>query len=435
MKRLEQLSDAEWRASAAARDIWWRSRGAETSAKLAAIIADPQTPLAELPRYFRALDFQPNEPLQAVVADLAFVEHAGLSPEQATLVRAEALNRLEGCDLSQDAARLAALDQALDACRGTEQFVRLTDKFHASHRFAELLTLAQGEAASQLAVDALAVLYASEQCKPEGLFDLALRSDDAELVAQTLAAMATAADPRGNELLMALALDADRPLAARRGAVKALGANAAGAEQLLQLAQRQEFPEQLKEAWAAALATAPSPEIRTQAATIFPAPPTKDSTPLPSLAELVDAQGDAERGKVVFNTTGTCRNCHQVNGDGTEVGPDLSEIGAKLARQAMLESILYPSAAISHNFEHWVVLTDDGLVHSGLLVSETADELKLKDEKGIVRTIPMATIEERSKAETSLMPADIQKLMTAGELVDLVEYLSTLKERRGVRSE
>jgi putative heme-binding domain-containing protein len=348
------------------------------------------------------------------------------------LVRAEALNRLEGCDLSQDAARLAALDQTLDACRGTEQFVRLTDKFRASHRFAELLTLAQGEAASQLAVDALAVLYASEQCRPEGLFDLALRSDDAELVSQTLAAMATAADPRGNELLLALALDADRPLAARRAAVKALGANAAGAEQLLQLAQRQEFPEQLKEAWAAALAAAPLPEIRTQAAALFPAPPTKDSTPLPSLAELVDSTGDAERGKVVFNATGTCRNCHQVNGDGTEVGPDLSEIGKKLARPAMFESILYPSAAISHNFENWVVLTDDGLVHGGLLVSETADELKLKDEKGIVRSIPTATIEEKSKSEASLMPADIQKLMTAAELVDLVEYLSTLKERRSV---
>ena len=430
LKRLEQLSDVDWRTSAAARDIWWRSRGAETSARLATIIADPQTPLAELPRYFRALDFQSREAMQAAVEGLAFDDLAGLSAEQAMLVRAEALNRLEGCDLSQDAARLAALDQALDACRGTEQFVRLTDKFRASHRFAELLTLAQGEAASQLAVDALAVLYASEQCRPEGLFDRALRSDDAELVSQTLAAMTTAADPRGNELLLALALDADRPLAARRGAVKALGANAAGAEQLLQLAQRQEFPEQLKEAWAAALAAAPSPEIRTQAAAIFPAPPTKDSTPLPSLAELVEATGDAERGRVVFNATGTCRNCHQVNGDGTEVGPDLSEIGKKLARPAMFESILYPSAAISHNFENWVVLTDDGLVHGGLLVSETEGELKLKDEKGIVRTIPAATIEEKSKSEASLMPADIQKLMTAAELVDLVEYLTTLKERR-----
>jgi len=434
LKRLEQLSNAEWRASAAARDIWWRSRGAETSARLAAIIADPQTPLAELPRYFRALDFQANEPLQAAVAELAFGEHAKLSPEQSALVRAEAFSRLAGCDLSQDAARMAVLDQLLDGCRGTEQFVRLVDKFRVAPRFGELLSLAQANASSQLAVDALAVLYASDQSRPERLFDLALRSDDEELVAQTLAAMTTAADPRGNDLLLALALDGDRPLAARRGAVKALGANAAGAAELLQIAQREEHPEQLKEAWAAALGTAPTPEVRTAAAAIFPAPPTKDSTPLPSLAELVEAQGDAERGKVVFNTTGTCRNCHQVNGDGTEVGPDLSEIGAKLARQAMFESILYPSAAISHNFEHWVVLTDDGLMHNGLLVSETAGELRLKDEKGIVRTIPTATIEERSKAETSLMPADIQKLMTAGELVDLVEYLSTLKERRGVRS-
>lgn len=424
-----------WHASPAARDVWWRSRGAETSAKLAAIIADPQTPLAELPRYFRALDFQTHEPLQAAVAGLAFDEHASLSAEQATLVRAEALNRLDGCDLSQDAARLAALDKTLDACRGTGQFVRLVEKFRTLHRFAELLTLAQEAAESQLAVDSLAVLYSHEQCQAGGLLDLALRSDDAELVAQTLVAMATAADPRGNELLLALALNDARPLAARRGAVKALGANAAGAEKVLAIAQRREYPEQLKEAWAATLGAATTPEIRTAAAAIFPAPPTKDSTPLPSLAELVEAHGDAERGKVVFSTTGTCRNCHQVNSDGTEVGPDLSEIGAKLARQAMFESILYPSAAISHNFEQWVVLTDDGLMHSGLLVSETDSELRLKDDKGIVRTIPLATVEERSRSEASLMPAEIQKLMTAGELVDLVEYLSTLKERRGVRSE
>ena len=91
--------------------------------------------------------------------------------------------------------------------------------------------------------------------------------------------------------------------------------------------------------------------MRDVAATIFPPPPTKDSTPLPPLRALIEMKGDGERGKVAFNTIGTCAKCHQVDGEGKDIGPDLSVIGDKLARQAMFESILYPSAAISHNFE------------------------------------------------------------------------------------
>ena len=37
-------------------------------------------------------------------------------------------------------------------------------------------------------------------------------------------------------------------------------------------------------------------------------------------------------------------------------------------------------------------------------------------------------IEEVKKQTISLMPADLQKLMTAGDLVDVVEYLVTLRK-------
>lgn len=139
--------------------------------------------------------------------------------------------------------------------------------------------------------------------------------------------------------------------------------------------------------------------------------------------------GDVVNGRVVFHTTGTCSKCHQVNGIGLEIGPDLSEIGKKLSRPALFESILYPSAGISHNYESWLVLTYEGLVYSGLLVSESDTELKLKDEKGIVRTIPIVSIEEKKKLDISMMPADLQRLISTQELVDLVDYLQTLQQR------
>jgi hypothetical protein len=63
------------------------------------------------------------------------------------------------------------------------------------------------------------------------------------------------------------------------------------------------------------------------------------------------------------------------------------------------------------------------------MVSETEADVKLKDENGIIRAIPVSNIQQRSHSDASLMPSDIQKLLSAQELVDVVEYMSTLKAK------
>jgi cytochrome c2 len=93
--------------------------------------------------------------------------------------------------------------------------------------------------------------------------------------------------------------------------------------------------------------------VREAAGAIFPLPPTKDSTPLPPLSALLEMKGDAERGKIAFHSTGTCAKCHQPNVDGKDVGPDLSAIGDKLARQAFFESILPTSKSCSPPRNWW----------------------------------------------------------------------------------
>jgi putative heme-binding domain-containing protein len=65
-----------------------------------------------------------------------------------------------------------------------------------------------------------------------------------------------------------------------------------------------------------------------------------------------------------------------------------------------------------------------------MLVSQSDAEVKLKDENGIVRAIPVAEIEEMSKSDVSMMPSDIQRLLSAQELVDVVAYMSTLKAQK-----
>lgn len=109
------------------------------------------------------------------------------------------------------------------------------------------------------------------------------------------------------------------------------------------------------------------------------------------------------------------------------VGPNLSGIGGKLSRTALYEAILAPSAAISHSYETYTALLDDGRSLTGLLVSQSPQEVVLKGADGIEATVAADTVEELVRQPVSLMPADLAAMLSAEQLVDLVAYLETLK--------
>ncbi len=198
---------------------------------------------------------------------------------------------------------------------------------------------------------------------------------------------------------------------------------------LLKLAENKKLDPYVTPAAAFALHNAPFDDIKQQGATLFPLPESKDNKPLPPLPQLLKSKGNADRGKLVFANAGTCAKCHVVGGEGKEVGPNLSEIGSKLSREAMFESILYPSAGISHNYETYTLQLADGNVVVGILTSETPQEVSVKSIDALVRTYKRSDIEQMVKQKISLMPADLQKVMTADELIDVVEYVSTLKKK------
>ena len=119
-----------------------------------------------------------------------------------------------------------------------------------------------------------------------------------------------------------------------------------------------------------------------------------------------------------------------MNGQGKEVGPNLSEIGSKLSRQALFESVIYPSAGISHNYESYQAVLKDGTTFIGVMVSQTDDAVTLRNTDAITRTIAKKDLdEELIKQKLSIMPADIAKLLSLEELTNLVEYLTTLKKK------
>ena len=57
-----------------------------------------------------------------------------------------------------------------------------------------------------------------------------------------------------------------------------------------------------------------------------------------------------------------------------------------------------------------------------------ADELAVKTQGGIVIRYKKSDIAKREQQKLSIMPAGLQQTMSTRDLVDLVEYLSSLKK-------
>ena len=120
----------------------------------------------------------------------------------------------------------------------------------------------------------------------------------------------------------------------------------------------------------------------------------------------------------------TCIQCHQVRGEGREVGPALTEVGTKLPKEALIEAILDPSAGISFGFEAWQVELKSGDEAYGLKANETADEVAIRDINGIITRYRKSEIASMNQSKTSIMPTGLQQTMTTQDFVDLIEYLA-----------
>lgn len=154
-----------------------------------------------------------------------------------------------------------------------------------------------------------------------------------------------------------------------------------------------------------------------------------DRTPageeLPALADLLDHSASASLGRALFFSKRlTCSNCHMAEGFGGEIGPNLTQIARKHAKPVLFEGIMNPSAAIATGFETISVLTVEGKVINGLLIS-AGDPVVVKDANGKIHTIPEEDVEEMFNGKTSIMP-ELKKLLTADEIASLVAYLQEI---------
>ncbi len=141
-----------------------------------------------------------------------------------------------------------------------------------------------------------------------------------------------------------------------------------------------------------------------------------------SIKKLLKLQGDAAKGKVLFEGKGICFSCHQINDKGRNLGPNLTGIGKKFDGSALLDSMINPSSAISFGFETVEVEKKDGTKLSGFVVAE-ADPLIIKDLAGNDHAIAKKDIKKRANRKTSIMPSVKNLPLNAQDVADILEYL------------
>ncbi|MGH9673489.1 MAG: hypothetical protein ACRD44_09935, partial [Bryobacteraceae bacterium] len=123
-----------------------------------------------------------------------------------------------------------------------------------------------------------------------------------------------------------------------------------------------------------------------------------------------------------------CSSCHTTGDTAKKLaGPDLANIGAKLGKDALLDSILFPSAGIAHEYQTWILETSTQGQVIGIIAEDTPQRVVVRNEHGEEVRMRPAEIRSRRKSSLSLMPEDLATTVTARDLIDLLSFLAGLK--------
>jgi putative heme-binding domain-containing protein len=148
-----------------------------------------------------------------------------------------------------------------------------------------------------------------------------------------------------------------------------------------------------------------------------------------SSAPIGTAQGDARRGQSVFEGKGQCLSCHSVNGNGSRLAANLTEVGG-VRRAAELErSLVEPAAEVRAENRTVRALRLDGTVLTGRLLNQDTFSIQFLDANERLVSIDKANLREIRIEKTSPMPSYLEKL-SLQELADVVSYLTTLRGRQ-----
>lgn len=133
----------------------------------------------------------------------------------------------------------------------------------------------------------------------------------------------------------------------------------------------------------------------------------------------ISASGDATAGALVYQEH--CAACHQLAGQGYSVGPALDAVVSK-PRHYLWQEILDPNRNRDRRYEQFVAESEDGSIDSGIL-EESPTSITLRQAAGKSKVILRSELVALKSSNRSLMPEGFDRVITAQQLADLLEFL------------
>jgi putative heme-binding domain-containing protein len=133
--------------------------------------------------------------------------------------------------------------------------------------------------------------------------------------------------------------------------------------------------------------------------------------------------GDPAKGKV---TAALCTACHLIGGQGGNIGPNLSGVGA-MGLEAILRNILTPNAAMEPGYRIFRAELKNGEIREGFLASEDKEAVVVRLPGANDLRIARADIVRSSFLRRSLMPEGLLDALPPEQVTDLLAYLQSLK--------
>jgi cytochrome c oxidase cbb3-type subunit III len=158
---------------------------------------------------------------------------------------------------------------------------------------------------------------------------------------------------------------------------------------------------------------------------------------LASTATAGTVTGNAAQGAALFKSNG-CSSCHMIDGQGGDLGPDLSRIGSMRGPGYLQNKLLGPGADLPTTGAEgdrgkWTrylmfrAVTKTGQVVNGMRVGENSFSVVLMDAQGNFHALYKPDLKSLEKQPgKSLMPS-YKGVLSPAQLSDLVAYLSSLK--------
>lgn len=134
-----------------------------------------------------------------------------------------------------------------------------------------------------------------------------------------------------------------------------------------------------------------------------------------------------EHGKNMYQAL-LCGNCHVMQGEGGNVGPNLTTLSARFSTWDVLQSLQTPSLAISDQYAATLYTLEDGATIIGRTLSSDDDSLYINlnpYQPDVTRAVARSQVVKQELSPVSQMPGGLINQLNEEELLDLMAYLKS----------